>query len=317
MRLQIEGITNEDWQYLHEIKDWADKEAFINCLQMVRNDGDIAAVISGSVGSGKSTYGIQLAKKMIYYLREYFKVINYDFDYKKNVVYGESKKLFDDMLGDSQFNVVVIDEGYLSGLNLESTKEITIFTGKVMNITRSKNNAILWCFQKMDRAAKFLSERFNLWYHKPRKRFVILFARTNIFTTKDPWGVKDLISATTERSIKFFIKHNTNRITYYATEKLPERELAIYKKYKIEAHQEIQRKEELKNKSKEVTVMVLKELYDRIGGGEMNIIDVPTYLIKKYNFNESDIKKYLKKYGEYAQMRKIMKANEIDTANIT
>lgn len=299
-----------DWAFLNEIGSYDEQVAFICCLQMVRNDGDIAGLISGAVNTGKSTYAITLAKSIKHYLKAYFKLDVTEFDYEKNVIYGQSKKGFDELLGDAQYNVVVIDEGYLTGLNLESTKDVTIYIGKVMNITRSKNNCILWCFQNMKRAARFLSERFNLWFHKPRKMFVILSARTNIFTTEDPWSVKKILKAESERAIKYYIKHNPNRVCYYKVPKLPTAEFNYYKKLKNAAHLEMKQNEESRAQMKQVKFSVLDELYSLIDGskrGTLNIIDARDYLMDKYALSESEAKKYIKDYPNYASTKKVLK----------
>lgn len=306
-RLQIDGVLPEDREYLNNITIPMDRNAFICCLQLVRNDGDIAGLISGAVNTGKSTWAITLAQRIKFYLKEYFRLDVKPFSLENDVVYGKSKTSFDELLGDTQFNVKVIDEGYLSGLNLDSTKDVTVYIGKVMNITRSKNNVLLWCFQKMDRAAKFLSERFNLWYHKPRKQYVLLFARSNIFTPADPWGVKKLLEAKSERAIKHYLKHNLNKVTYFKVPKLPAAEFNRYKKLKALAHLEMKMQEETKARSREVTMSVLDELYVKINKGDLNVIDIPQYLSDKYSLTEAEVRTYIKKYGDYSTMKKVLK----------
>lgn len=272
------------------------------------NDSDIYCNYSGVPGFGKSTLAVYDGWITNYYLHHDYHVaesLTMNQFISKNVVYKPTAKDINDLLRAKKYNVKVFDEGYLAALNLMPVDKFLVEFIQNVNITRSSCNSVGFCFQNMERAVRALKERFNLWVHKPFKARGYLFAKSNLFITKDPWGVKNLLDATTEEAILFHLNHNPNKVITFKTRPLKERAWKFYNELKVGAHEEIKKSRDIRESIAESHTILLDELYDKISSKNMALTDIPDYLREKYDFNESQIKGTSRSYLRYEEMKKI------------
>lgn len=325
MRLQLaDAMLPADMEFLNNLKGYTQKLSFIAACQLVRNDSDLPVIITGTPGFGKGTLAIRIAKLTTKYLRTYFMLADKvpKFRLKENIIYNPSKKDFNELLSLNEYNIKVIDEAYLTGTNLESSTEKAVFTGKVVNITRSKHNLLLFCSQNITRTTKFLMEAFYVWIHiyvrgtedkkvaadisisgKPGR--AALLVRTKLFTPRDEWGIDKLLKATTERQIVSRFRANKNLAFFFRTKPLPSQ---YFKKYQAIKHQEQDKWKALngaKDIMKETRLQYAMELEKAVNAKVVNAdvdSDLEMYIRKKYskyNFSRPQIKGIIKTYREY------------------
>lgn len=294
---------------------------FLFACQLVRNDSDLPIIITSVPGFGKGTLAIKIARKVIFYIRNYFHIDIPKFQLASNIIYTASKKDFNDLLSLSEYNIKIIDEGYLAGLNLESSTEQAIFTGKVVNIGRSHHNLLIFCYQNPTRATKFLMEAFYVWIHKYTRgtdekivdgktvkekpgRAAVL-ARTKLFTTKDPWGLDRLLKAVTEQQIVARMRNNKNLAFFLKTKSLPQK---YFEKYEAIKHREQNRYRmlnETKSIMREAEVSYAIELAKAADAGVVNPDsndDIEHYIRQKHPnflFSKAQMKGIINKFHTY------------------
>lgn len=273
---------------------------------MVKADNDIQAVLSGVAGFGKSTLAIRYAIEISNNLRNHFNLDVPKFSVREHVIYEPRRSDFNDILRKDRYNVMVVDEGYLAALNLESNKNGVIELVKILNATRSKNNAVIFCFQNIRRATKGLMERFNVWMHKPSKVTGILMARSNVFTTEDPWGLDRILKARTERQINFFLATNPNRMCYFKTKPLGPKRWKAYNDLKRQAHTSIATKNELRENMVTAHTAMMDKVYEVVEQRKaVSPVDLRPWLQKRLpNFTENQLKKFIADYSAYSVYRK-------------
>jgi hypothetical protein len=301
-----EGGGIKDYAYMLSLPTRFDRTSFISAYSMVIGDNDIQAIISGVAGWGKSTLGIRYAININKYLRNYFDIDVPRFSIKEDIIYSPERSDFNEILRMDKYNTMVVDEGYLAALNLESNRDSVIQLVKILNATRSKNNAMIFCFQNIKRATKGLMERFNIWMHKPSKNYAILLARSNIFTTDDPWGLDNLLKARTPSQINFFLNINANKMTHFRTKKLKPKQWILYNKLKTEGHHRTASKNELKEDMIRTHSDMMEKVYEIVEKKkQINPIDLNTWLRKKIpNFTENQVKKFIKEYTDFSIHKK-------------
>jgi hypothetical protein len=294
-------------------------------MQMVRNNGDIYGNYSGVPNSGKSTQLIRDGRSVNYELRHYWaeqrdfsennlanqKIVDdlsslSKFSLKKNVLYKPESTSISDLLGESRYNVVCGDEGYLFALNLMAMDRFMVEFIQTINISRSKNNFVGFCFQNMERAIKALKERFNIWVHKPRKERAYLFARSNLFITKDPWHTKRILDAIGDESILYELNNHPDKVMIYKTKPLKPQVQALYDKLKSAAHMEIMQKRQIRDSIRETQDMIAEELFQKIKVEKsLAYASIPDYLRERYQFDENQIKGTMRRYLQYEEWKKV------------
>lgn len=275
---------------------------------MVVNDGDIYAIVSGVQSSGKSTVAIRMAKRVNYMLRQFFKKEVPKFNINQNVIFKPEKKDINELLSAKRYNTEVIDEGYLLALNLESSDKLVIYVVKVVSISRSKNNCIIMCFPNIKRATKGLMERFNIWIHKPSKKYSILFARSNKFITEDPWAITKILKSTSDNEIDYYLMKNPNKVCVFKSKALKPSDQDTYDELKAEGHLAFKKEQELREQYEKTDVFVLEDVYGRINAVtpmlNYDVDSISNYLKDAYQYNEAQIADFLRRYKRYDEMRK-------------
>jgi len=275
-------------------------------LQLAKNDGDIYANYSGVPGYGKSTSAIRDGVDVVHFLRHDFDIDIPKFSLKRNVVYKPEAKDINDLLSYAKYNVKVFDEGYLVAMNIMPIDRFLIEFIQTINITRSKNNMISFCFQNMDRAVRALKERFNIWIHKPFKDRAYLFARSNLFITKDPWATGNLLKAFTDEQIMYHLRHNPNKVGSFKTYPLKPKQWEYYTKMKNEGQETTRKEREIREGITSATNELMEEIYKKISVDKsIAYADIGDYLRDTYDFSEPEIKGTVRRYLRYEEMRKI------------
>ena len=248
---------------------------------------------------------------MNYALRHEFDIDIPKFSLKNNVVYKPEAKDMNDMLNQEKYNIKLFDEGYLVAMNLMPIDKFLLEFIQTVNITRSKNNYIGFCFQNMDRAIRALKERFNIWVHKTHKQRAYLFAKSNLFITKDPWATKKLLDCGgDELKMLYFLNHNPNKVCTFRTKAMKEKPWKHYKALKNQAQDEIKRNREIREGITQSHNLISEELYERINvKKDLAIGDIPDFLREKYDFDEPEIKGSIKRYYGYSTMAKYSRAH--------
>ena len=206
-----------------------DKIVYIIAYNMALNEGDAYIICSGDNATGKSSFDIRFGKKLSKFLKIYFN-IKTPFRLNKNVLFNPKKNDINQLQGEKEHQIFVIDDGYFVGLNLDFNIDSAKETVKVAMGTRSKHNCVVFNFQRPSRASRGLLERFKIMFFKPTKQDVILLARSNLTVlSEDPWDLMNVMKAKNDRERISAIKRNQNYIVAFTTKKIPDE---IYDKYK-------------------------------------------------------------------------------------
>lgn len=324
-RLQLEKyLTEKDMKI---IKNQNEKKRSLHyrtcytyCCQLVRHDGDIQLILSGAPGLGKGTLGMRILRTCMKIMKNEFGIdvgsTKWNDIITNNIIYRPKKGDFNDLLQKKQFNFKMIDEGYLLGTNLESNTDLAIFTAKITNITRSKNNLMIHCFQNPTRATKMLMEAFYSWMCKYNDDYALVLQRTKIFTTKDPWSLKKILDSQFEGAIETALATNSNKVNELKTKKVPD---WVFKKYKILKDEE-QNKWRLENEAKgyiqdvkiEFAMEIRKAVNTHLLNGE-DSYDIEQYIRKKYpkfKFTRKQITSIIKVYKDYDWAMVIQEAKQ-------
>ncbi len=326
-RLQLKDkLMPEDLAYLKKIKGNIRKMCFIFACQMVRGDGDVPLLMTGAPGFGKGSLAIRICRRVTWYLREYdWGPLYNEFgelrDMKKDVPEwsyhdilwaGQAKEEINNYYGYAHFNRKIVDDAYMDALNLESNSGKAIFIGKTMNVTRSKNNLTIFCYQVPTRTTSFLMEAFYLWIHKYTQPIVqekkagraIFLARTKIYTTDDPWNTRRLRKSENEMQIVSRLASNPNKVGFLKPKTLSP---ADFKAYEAEKHaaEDVFR---IKNTAKDLIESAIEKyaLEVRAAVGKKLLTgesesDIEMFIREKhpkYSFNRRQIKGIIRQYRE-------------------
>jgi hypothetical protein len=325
-RLQLgPRLTDEDWKIIRNQAGGPKKSltwrmCYVYACQLVRNDGDVPAILTGAAGLGKGTQAIRILARTMRIMHTHFGIDVGSYKYQdimeNNIIYRPTKRDFNELLGKKHYNFMIIDEGYMSGINLESNTAQAIFIGKITNITRSKNNMLIFCFQNPTRATKFLMEAFYVWICKYSYDHEMVLARTKLFTTTQPWGLKKILDADNEQQIRHYLANNPNKAFYLPTRPLPAKVFEKYQGFKDESNDMWRMENESKTIIGESDLQFAMELGKASKAGVIsadNDTDIEMYIRKKYPefaFTKKDIKHIVFKFREYRLAHVIIEGRE-------
>lgn len=280
------------------------KVVYIIAYQMAKNDGDAYIICSGDNSTGKSSFDIRFMKRLSKTLKTFFNITT-PFKLNRNVLYNPKKNDINELQADKEFQLYVVDEGYLVGMNLDFSLEAAKETVKVAMGTRSKHNAVIFNFQKPTRATKGLLERFKIMFFKPTKRDAILLARSNLTVlSEDPWDLDNILKAKTDRERITAIKRNQNYIVAFTTKKLPDKIYDKYKGYQREAL-DARRQEKIAVDDIDSSFIKLsKDIYKRVKEGSLAYASIGKEFERIFG-NETQAKSMRKFYEKWEMKEKI------------
>lgn len=303
---------------------------YVFACQLVRNDGDVPLIYSGAAGIGKGTQSMKILKQTMMIMRDEFNIdvggTSYNAIMENNIVYKPTNKDFNDLLDKKHYNFKIIDEGYLTGINLESNTGQAIFIGKITNITRSKNNMLIFCFQNPTRATKFLYEAFYVWICKYSYDYCMVLARTKLFTTTQPWGLKWILKAETEQQIATALAMNSNKAFYLKTSPLKRKVFERYQGKKDDSNEAWKAENEAKEIISQADLKYSMEIYEA-AHARIPTVDresdasIEMFIRKKhpeYGFAKKQIRHIIAKFRDYdfAKVHQIkVKQNEPEKAD--
>ena len=303
------------WAKLNSYKTNYMKVLFTIAYYVARCEGDAYIVTCGDNNMGKSHFSIRSARRIAKILRDEFKIPAH-FNIAKNVFFTPTKSNMTDLQGDNEYQILVFDEGYFMGLNLDFNVELAKETTRVAMATRAKHNVIFFNFQRPTRATKTLLERFKIMFIKPTKKDSLLMCRSSLSVmSKDAWGMEAILKEDNDKKKVWAIKHNQNYIRGVTTNKLPA---------KIEAKFQRLQKKALQNrmdagKSRDE----IKSEYERLGDnifkkeekGHLAYSSIKEYLAKPINeggpgLKENEIKSFMTFYTKFSVKKKSKKFND-------
>ena len=119
-----------------------------------------------------------------------------------------------------------------------------------------------------------------------------------------------LLKSENDAQINYFLQHNPNKVCYVKTKPLPAKIYGIYNNLKSAAQTKLKESQDMKTQIDSTIYAMLEKIYDKVEAGNMGYEDVPSYLRKEFDFNESEIKNFLYRFRTYSEMRKIQKRIE-------
>lgn len=281
------------------------KTLFIICYYVARCEGDAYIIVCGDNNTGKSNFSIKSGIRVAKMLREEFG-IETNFSIKKNVFFTPTKDDINQLQQDKRYQVLVFDEGYFLGMNLDFNIELAKETTRVAMGTRSKHNVIFFNFQRPTRATKTLLERFKVMFIKLTKPDSILMCRSTMsILSKDAWGLEPILKEENDTLKARMIKHNQNYVTGLQTKKLNKRLDQRFQKLQTEA---LKKRGEGKNLQSEIRNEYIGMAQKILKLEEKTELNTPTeikqYLLRSTQdggpgYNEENVKSFMRFYNKW------------------
>ncbi len=157
----------------------------------VRKDWDLAIAITGEEGIGKSTAGIQIARR-----------VDTDFELDRNILFSPTKKEMQQKIREDlpKYSVLDADEAMKILYKLDWQKDIQKKLNKIYALCRKENLVSIFCIPRFkDLNEYFRNHRIKVWIHVIERRenyarAVVMFKDTNP-VHEDPWHLKKLKKA--------------------------------------------------------------------------------------------------------------------------
>ncbi len=266
------------------------------------NKRDVVLFLSGARSWGKSTLMLRTLLKIS-------KFRNEKLNLKRDIYYIDLLNSF--LPGSESYGYVIqsykrrllgVDEGYFSGLNLDTNNPVVRGFAATINAVRNRQHVQIINFTALKRAAKILLENANIWEHKPGQDYAILYVKQNEFTGDDPWAVDQLIGSKSLSSIRYYLIHNPWYVTTMRTKAIHKDVYEIYDKLKDMAQEYKAQREQYMDSMNSINVSIVEELYKKFKAGEINLIDAQNYISVNYRFSIKLAKIYAKKLQEHVQM---------------
>ena len=271
---------------------------------------DAIIFMSGARSLGKSTLGAKILSKVGGFRGEPLNLRRdiYYTDLTNSFIKGSEN--FNYVLGKYTQRKIMIDEGYFSGLNLDTNNPKVRKLGADINAHRNRQHVVIINFTALKRAAKILLESANVWIHKPSQDYAIVLVKQNEFVGDDAWAADQLFKAKTTSQIRYYLKHNPYYVTTIKTTPMSAYNYGRYEALKREAQEYRAERESYQNEAEEVNIAIIRQLYTDYEEGHVNPVDAVHYITKKYNQPLAYAKKYAKRLNDYIVLQNTKKDME-------
>lgn len=157
----------------------------------LRKNKDVAVVITGEPGDGKSTLAVQLAM-----------LLDPKFEFKRNVLFDPTiEDMHKAIYGLPKHAPIVIDEAIRVGYkrNWQSSKNKLL--NEMLALCRFQNKVLIFCIPHFSTIDKDLQQRLLFWLHIPKTGVAVFFRKSRKPFGVDAWNLK-LNNRIFERAVK-------------------------------------------------------------------------------------------------------------------
>jgi len=146
----------------------------------IHENKDVALVLTGPPGNGKSTLAVQLAMAM-----------DPHFEFKRNVLFDPTIEDMHAAIYDlPKYSVIVVDEAIRVGNRKNWQSKRNKLLNEMLALCRFKNKVLIFCIPFFSTIDNDLQKRLLFWLHIPRTGYAIFLRQTRNPFTSDPWSLK-------------------------------------------------------------------------------------------------------------------------------